>query len=204
MQIELSQKSQRRWLLGCGVAAVLALAIGAGAFYFVLNKVRSVSGRVELEPREYTSLLEQDTFVPPEDGLVSEADLRAYLDIVEEIRGRLDRELSREGTHIDWEKENLGSQLLGHLYLLRKVEAEVLKKHDFSPHKFKWISRQLILVFGGSRLKQYNLLLKAVTSGEKEIQPIEELKQIPQENLELFARYEQEIRRALRLWILGV
>jgi len=204
MMIEWNARQKKRWLIGCGGAALLFFLIGVLAFYLVWQRASGLLERFQVEPNSYTRLLEKDTFQPPEDGLISEDDLKEYLAVTEEIRKRLEEDFSKRGKRIDWGKENIGSELVGDFSRIRKIQAEVFKQRKYSPRKFRWITRQLVVVFGGGRLKQYNLLQKTIHADAEEIKPMEELQRIPQENLSLFARYEPQIRQALKLWILGI
>ncbi len=196
---------KRKWFIGCGVLVTLVLIAAIVVFWFIFRKAKTLMSGFQNAPSAYTELLKKDRFVPPRDKIISEQDLKNYLAITAEIREKIDQWYQQEkGQKINWEQDNIGSQLLGSLFKIRQIQAEVLKEHNFSLKKYKWITRELITVFGGIRLKQYNLLVKATQSGLEEVDAIEELKHMPQENLSLFERYEGEIKEALKLWILGI
>ena len=184
--------------IGCG--GILFISIDAAVIIFIV-----VTKNVYREyPSEYISLLKDDPFVTPENNIIREEDLKNYFIITTQIRSGIATLFEKEGYQLDWNNSKNYLNLFSHLYELRKIQASVLKQHRYSMKKYKWITRQIVVNFGGRIVKQMNILIGATNSSEPVIDSLNELKKTPQENLDLFFRYEDEIKSALNLWILGL
>ena len=70
--------------------------------------------------------------------------------------------------------------------------------------KYKWITRQLVIIFGGDLVRQMNILIRIRSSDQTEIDSAKEIRNIPQQNLDLFNKYETEITEIIGLWVLGI
>jgi|GEM_PF-1741288 hypothetical protein len=199
-----SGKARKHLLYGCLVFAVIFLVLGLAASWYIFRAAKKITRGIDARPAEYVQLLKEDTFQPPEDGTIKEEDLTRYLEVSERIREQIQAYFASRGEQLDWNDPQLGTKLLPNLYEIRKIQARVLKKHRFSIKKYRWITRQMVIIFGGKNLKQLNMLLKTFGSKEGGIDAIKELDRMPQENLALVAKYEDQIRDALKLWILSL
>ena len=155
-------------------------------------------------PAIYTTLLEKDNYQPPADLIISEDDLKQYLQVTAVIRQRIDQWATKEKTSINWNDKRLKLDLVAKMYDVREIQAEVLQNYRFSLKKYKWITRQLVIIYGGEWIKEMNLYLQVIGSEQPPINSVNELKKIPEENLDLLDRYHQEVEEATKLWVLGL
>lgn len=202
--METRSNSKKQWFIGCAIALIILVISALITVYIVIHKTRSMIGSIRMNPPAMIALLEKDEFVPPESGVIREDELRQYIQINREIRNIIEEKLSDNKHPFDWENEQNYLNLVAKLYEIREIQTMVLKKQAFSVRKYKWITRQLVIIFGGDIVKQMNLLLRTIESEQPEIDSSREIRNIPQQNLDLFNRYEREIQEVVMLWVLGV
>lgn len=186
------------WWVGCGGILFISIVAAVIIFIVITNKV------YQDDPSQYLSLMKKDNFVAPKDNIIREEDLKNYFVITTRLRREISALFEKEGYQLDWNMSKNYLNLFSRLYDIRKIQAAVLKQQRYSIKKYKWINRQIVVNFGGKIAKQMNILIRATNSSEPEIDSLNELKNTPQENLDLFFRYEDEIKDALTLWILGL
>lgn len=203
MSVEKS-KAKKKWLLGCGITFVIVVIIITVGIYFVINKAKSILGSLETNPPAYTNLLSRDDFTPPSNGVIQEEDLKFYLTISREIQSNIDEKFKDEDPKFDWKNDQNYLNVVAKLYDIREIQADIIEKNRFSVKKYKWITRQLVIIFGGNLVKQMNMLIRVRSTDQIEIDSSKEISDIPQENLDLFNRYENDIQEVIGVWVLGI
>ncbi len=197
-------RTSKKWLIGCGVTLALIIIIGAVIAILLFSKIKSFRQAIMESPTLYTTLLKKDNYQPPANMIISEDDLRQYLAVSGIIRQRLSDWSQKEKIPFNWNDNQIKLNLIAKMYEIREIQAEVLQERRFSLKKFKWITRQLVIIYGGDRVKEMNLYLQAVASEQPQIDSVKELQKIPQENLDLIDRHQQAVDEAMKLWVLGL
>jgi hypothetical protein len=196
--------TKKKWFIGCGITLVLVLIIVSIGAYFVINKAKSIMGSGQMDPSSYVSLIENDDYAPPTDKVILEDDLKAYLKISKEIQLGIEKKYENEGLKFNWENNQNYLNVVAKLYDIREIQADILKANSYSVKKYKWMTRQLVIIFGGDLVRQMNMLIRIRSSDQAEIDSAKEIRNIPQENLDLFNTNETEIAEVIGLWVLGI
>lgn len=158
------QRGRNRWVFGClGVVAVLALALGGAAWWFVVRPLQQMASVVE-QVATIEQLDERVTnrspYVPPEDGALSEAQLERYVAVLETVRADLDqnlRSLQQRYEDLDGRAPELadiprlaGAYLDLFRLLVQAKEAQVagLNAQGFSLEEYQWVRGQVLGALG--------------------------------------------------------
>ena len=189
---------KKKWIIGCGITFVVVLISVTLSIFFTINKFKT-SGK-----SSYEQLVENDKHIPSSDKIILEDDLKSYLKISREIQLGIEEKYENEELKFNWENNQNYLNIVAKLYDIREIQADILKANSYSVKKYKWMTRQLVIVFGGDLVRQMNMLIRIRSSDQAEIDSAKEIRNISQQNLDLFNKYETEITEIIGLWVLGI
>jgi len=201
---ETNQKPQKslltKWVIGCSVVLVAAILIMAGVLFWMLQRSKDIGQY----PKKYAQLYKHDNFVPPQDNVISEEDLQTYIEINRKIGAEVQKLTGETSFSFELHPDQTPEEMIKQLRYIRKIQVQAFKETNFSIKKYKWITRQIVICYGGELARKMNLMLRVFRTGEKELDIRNELENIPQQNLDLFEKYHQQIDKMTGILLLGV
>ena len=171
----------RKWAIGCGsVFLVLLIAGGAVAWWFIGRPLVSVAATVRDVQRieaTYQDVDNRAAYQPPEDGVVSEAQLDRWL----EVQAIMQASLTDTATQLQGRIEMLDARMQDPspqevVALVRdaadlvvdaaRIHVRALNENGFSVEEYRWVRNQVLQAAGYS-LAGYDLTqLAAVAAAD--------------------------------------
>ena len=153
-----------RWLLGClGVIAVVVIAVGVAAWWFVLRPLQQAAAVVE-EVGRIQELDQRVTnrapFTPPDDAELSEAQVERYVAVLHTVRDDLERDLQTLQQRYEdldgrapelMDIPRLASAYLDLFRLLvqaKEAQVAALNAQGFSVAEYQWVRSQVLAAIG--------------------------------------------------------
>lgn len=174
--------------IGCGIVALLAIialiVAGVAGGLFLKRKADEFQGGVEAQTEASETIREleaEHAFHPPDDGIVGETRAARFFDVMDEAWEEIEddaEDLARRDADIERRggEAGVGDAIAGFrgLHRARVVLVEALAENDMPLSEYLWTGFTLLRAYG-------ELDRPASESG------------IPEENLDLAARYRAEL-----------
>jgi hypothetical protein len=182
-----SENSKKKYTIIILFSTIFALALGAtGSYYWIKN----IYLKEKIEANRHARLLndwyQQDTFVPPQNGQITERQLLAFVKVNKELvylLERMQKQFEENSWTIAFEVIKMQPEWQASKYV-------ALQQSILSPAQYDWISHQVIL-FWIHRWKQQSFeLFREYGWSFDNIKPNENFMLI---NYELFLKYDQEL-----------
>ncbi|RKY85141.1 hypothetical protein DRP98_03500 [candidate division KSB1 bacterium] len=188
-----------KWLIGCSVLFGIVILFLVGALFWLNQQSENISQY----PKEYAHLYQNDDFVPPPNNIISEKDLQTYIEINQKLRAEVQRLTGKMQFSFELSPDQTPEEMIKQMRTIRNLQVRALKEVNFSLKKYKWITRQIVVCYGGELAKKMNLMLRVFRTGE-ELDIQRELENIHQHHLDLFDKYHQEIDQMRDILLLGI
>lgn len=205
----------RRLAIGCGsVVLVLLIVGGAAAWWFIGRPIASVAATVRDVQRieaTYQDVENRSAYQPPEDGVLSEAQLDRWLEVqtimqasladtAEQLRGRVDELEARVRDPRPQEIAGILRDTADLVVDAARVHVRALNANGFSVEEYRWVRNQVLQAAGYS-LAGYDLtqLAAAATAEDGGALPAAPGAGVPPPpiNVERIAPYLDRIEEAL-------
>ncbi len=219
----------KKGLLGCFVmVVVLGVVVGGGIYYFVYKPFLSdyVDGFARLaEISELNAQIQNKApFTPPADGILTEKQVKRFVDVQQEMRIRMgerleDLEARYESILEDWRRAgevvdyregfSAFKGLMGVIVEAKRIQVDALNRHDFSLEEYDWVRAEIYRAAG---VEMPHVLLSelagAVKDGEYDPEAVrarlETSGEVPAQNRRLVRAHEAQLQEAAGFAWLGL
>jgi HAMP domain-containing protein len=218
----------RNVFIGCLGLGLVLLLVGGGAFYYFLwrplnsqiDSLQEIAAVSEMD----SNVENQQAYTPPDDGVMTEAQVNQFLRVQERVRGRLgerlakledkydrlDDQLKREGRDATM-MEVLGAwrDVSGLLADAKRAQVDALNAQDLSLHEYRWIRQQAYMAVGVPTL-DLAAMAEAAQQGDFDaarLQPLDadSLQQrVPPENRDLVEPHLDMLEETAALALFGL